>query len=115
MRRILTVLLALGLAACSGGGVVEITNDTNCAFKDVKGYRMNPRNGERTLVFQLYDIAPGETRPGFFDQTWDGVMDVTSERPPFYTDTVAIVKGQEKFSLSMSAGASAACLADGQG
>ncbi|MEM9839193.1 MAG: hypothetical protein AAF830_08560 [Pseudomonadota bacterium] len=110
MRRALTILALLGLVACSRGGVVEITNDTGCAFKDVSGYRVDPRTNERELVFRLYDIAPGETRPGFFDQTWNGDMEVTSERPPFYTDKVAIVKGEEKFSLAMSEGASAACL-----
>ena len=114
MKRSLIVLACLGLAACSRAGVVEITNDTSCSFNDIKGFRTDPKTGERSVVFHLYTIAAGDTRPGFFDETWDGVFFLYSERTEFYTDQVEIRKGTERFSLSMPRGASAACLTGDQ-
>ena len=113
-RAALGLLGCLTAAACSQGAVIEVTNDTECEFKDVIGYKIDPRTNERELVFSLYQIEPGATRPAYFELDWEGRLEVVSERPPFYTGEVNVTPGVETFSLAMSGGASASCLQGSQ-
>lgn len=107
------LLSLITTAACTQGATIEITNDTSCTFNDVTGYKIHPRTGDRELVFSLPHIAPGETRPAYFEVSWQGRLEVVSERRPFYADEVEVTPGVDQFALSMSGGASASCL-DGQ-
>ena len=116
-RRLLTVgVLAptLALAACTQGAVIEVTNDTACEFKDVTGYRTNPRTNEREVIFQLYQIEPGATRPAYFMVTWEGPLEIVSERPPFFSGQAEITRGTERFTFAMAGDAPLKCL-EGEG
>ena len=102
MRKTLVVLSALGVAACSDGTVMTLSNQTTCSFEVVEGIKVHPRTGEETVVFSMDRVDPRDDRPVYFDLDWEGTLRITADQPVGYAQEFYVSPGMGNMTIPLT-------------